>query len=69
MTPDFCPICKNPPYFCDCEESQARVTRLIITKEEAEALYAYFLDAGYISHEFHSKVHDFIAKLKKHLGQ
>ncbi len=41
---------------------------MLVNKSEAQALMSYFIErAGFISHEFDSKVHDFIHRLENFL--
>jgi hypothetical protein len=65
---EHCSKCMNPIMFCNCPE-EISDTRFSISKDEARYLYAYFLEAGYISREFHAGVHKIIDKLKKYLGE
>jgi hypothetical protein len=36
-----------------------------LTEREVHDLWLFFLDIGYISHEFHPSVHDIIDRMKK----
>lgn len=38
---------------------------MMLSLDEAKDLYTFFLDDGYISHEFHQPVHEIIKRLKE----
>lgn len=38
---------------------------IILTDQEARNLYDYFMDNGYVSHEFHQSIHEIIKRLKE----
>lgn len=37
---------------------------LILSEQESKDLYKFFLEDGYVSHEFHQPIHDLIKRLK-----
>jgi hypothetical protein len=52
-------------------EEYEEITRepFILTESEAIALWKFFLECGYISHEFHEDVHKIWAKLDKFVNK
>jgi hypothetical protein len=42
---------------------------LTLSDEEVEELMWFFMNCGYISHEFHPQVHTIIKKLQNHIKE
>ena len=65
--PEICSKCYNSLMLCDCDTFQPNITTMNLSQDEARALYTYFIDAGYISREFHPMVHKIIDRLQEFL--
>ena len=67
MIEGICSHCKEDFNNCKCEQFHPNV--LLIDKDEAQALYDYFLKrAGYISPEFDEAVLKFVKRLERIIG-
>lgn len=64
-----CSHCHLPTLKCNCDgfhpEIEIPDDLMVIDKEEGTALMAFFMDNGYVSHEFHMPVHSFIRRLSE----
>jgi len=66
----ICSYCGENYWRCRCENFHPSINVDVsfkLTFDEALVLQKYFIDQGYMSHEFHQQIHDLSAKLDKYL--
>lgn len=66
----ICTYCNENFWRCKCDAFHPTIEikdTFEISSEDAANLRKYFDTVGYISYEFHSQIHEFIAKLDLYL--